>query len=516
MKFLSGNDIAKGVNWFEDWPLITAGVCSGKTTFAIQGLPQLIQNETGRRMENILYLIPTNHLKVDILEEFPREAELIDNQGIILSGAGFSSKAVVACFGQIGNWLLDGNAINAAFDLVVVDEADQLVKWSLCHQGNILVWDWLKEIRGRTAVCCATGTPEVLLDYVAESTPYNFIDVTPNFPVNLKSKNIQVVKNSSASTVLKTINPNPENKYLIYIQSARRCEELCRKYQSEWGSVGFIVSKYHEKLNKEGTPICEVMESQKVMDKKDPGKEIGLRDYLTLYKELPPGMNALFINDAAVAGINIKDPNIKSVVAESLDVATALQARGRIRHDIDSFTVVYGAWRGRELEKNQIKGCLLDNTFHKNFFVGPINKYRDDIFRRERDSAAIEEYFAKHLGPQTDNPIRFVSGEEFRIELNNAAKVSDFDIPAMFNFEPGKTEKVVTAQELMEAARKFPVDRKGKESEGSGKETWIQEVNRCGVARISQLLSKSGKPKRSYKGQRGTFYRVEILQKLGG
>lgn len=512
MKFLSGNNIAKGVNWLEDWPLITAGVCSGKTTFSIKELPQLIQKETGRKIERILYLVPTNFLKGDILKSFPRETEAIDSGGIVLTGAGFVSKVVVACFGQIGNWLLDGNSIDCVFDLVVVDEADQLIKWSLCHQGNILVWDWLKEIRGRTAVCCATGTPEVLLDYVAESTQYKFIDVTPNFPVNLKSKNIQVVKNSSASTVLKTINPNPENKYLIYIQSARRCEELCSKYQNEWGS-GFIISKYQEKLNKEGVPICNVMESQKVLDKEDPGKEIGLREYLTLYDELPPGMNALFINDAAVAGINIEDPNIKSVVAESLDIATALQARGRIRHDVDSFTVVYGAWRGKNLEKNQIEGCLLGDTFHRNFFVGPINRYRNDIFRRERDSAAIEEYFTKHLGPQTDNSIRFVSGEEFRIESNNAAKVSDFDIPAMFNFETEQTEKVVTAQELMEVAKKFPVDRKGKESEGSGKETWIQEVNRCGVARISQLLSKSGKPKRSYNGQRGTFYKVEILQK---
>lgn len=515
MKYLSGKDIAKGVNWFEDWPLITAGVCSGKTTFSIKELPQLIQKETGRKIEKILYLVPTNFLKGDILKSFPRETEAIDSGGIVLAGAGFVSKVVVACFGQIGNWLLDGNSIDCAFDLVVVDEADQLVKWSLCHQGNILVWDWLNEIRGRTAVCCATGTPEILLDYVAKATQYSFADVTPNFPVNLKSKSVEVVKNSSASTVLKTINPNPENKYLIYIQSARRCEELCSKYQNEWGS-GFIISKYQEKLNKEGVPICNVMESQKVLDKEDQGKEIGLREYLTLYNELPPGMNALFINDAAVAGINIKDPNIRSVVAESLDVATALQARGRIRHDIDSFTVVYGAWRGKELGKGQIEGCLLGDSFHRNFFVGPINKYRDGLFRREKDAAAIEEYFAKHLGPQTDNPIRFVSGEEFRIESNNAARISSFDIPAMFNFEPGQTEKIVTAQELTAAAKEFPIDRKGKEGEGSGKETWIQEVNQSGVAMVSQLLSNSGKPRRSYKGLRGTFYKVEILQKQGG
>lgn len=513
MKYLSGCDITKGVNWFEDWPLITAGVGSGKTTFAINKLPQLIQKETGRKIEKILYLIPTNFLKKDILKEFPRETEAIDSEGIILSGmAGYTARIVVACFGQIGNWLLDGNSIDYVPDLVVVDEADQLIKWSLCHKGNILVWDWLKQIRGRTAVCCATGTPEILLDYVSKSTQYNFIDVTPNFPVNLKSGNIKVVKNSSASTVLKTIEPSEDNKYLVYIQSARRCEELCRKYQKKWGS-GFIVSKYQKKLNKEGTPICDVMDSQKVMDKESPSEEIELRQYLTLYKELPPGMNALFINDAAVAGINIKDLGIKNVIAESLDVATALQARGRIRHDVNSFTIVYGAWRDKELEKDQIEGCLLGDDFHRNFFVGPINKYRDDLFRRVCDLAAIEEYFTKHLNPQTNNPITFVSGEEFRIESKNAVRVNSFDISAIFNFEPGQTEKVVTAQELIDAAQRLPVDRKGKEGEGSGKETWIQEVNRSNIARISQLLSKSGKPKRSYKGMRGTFYKVEILQK---
>lgn len=511
MHYLMEDDFTKGVNWCNDWPLITAGVGAGKTTFAIKELSKLIEKETGRKIEKILYLVPTNALKKDILDKFPRETEEIYSDGAFFCGAGFESKIGVACFAQIGNWLLDGNSIDAVPDLVFVDEADQLIKWSLCHEGNILVWDWLKQIRGNSAVVCATGTPEVLLEYVAIYTQYRFVDITPNFPVNLKSKSIQVVKNSSASTVLKTIKPNPNNKYLVYVQSAKRCEELSKKYQA-WGT-GFVISKYQEKLNKDGIPLGEVMTSQKVRDKEDPNKEIELREYLTLYKELPPGMNALFINDAAVAGINIDDPNIRSVIAESLDVSTAIQARGRVRHDIDSFTVVYGAWRGENLEGNQIEGCLLGDSFHRNFFLGPIQKYRDELFRREKSAAEIEAYFEKHLGKQTDNPISFISGEEFRVESSNSRKVESFDIPAIFNFEKGQTEKVVSAQELIEAAKKFPLDRKGKESEGSGKETWIREINRSQQARISQLLSKSGKPRRSYKGQTGTFYKVEILQK---
>ena len=58
-------------------------------------------------------------------------------------------------------------------------------------------------------------------------------------------------------------------------------------------------------------------------------------------QELPTEIDRLYLNDANLVGVNITDTACKHLVCESVDIATIIQFLGRVRHDVDSFTVVY-------------------------------------------------------------------------------------------------------------------------------------------------------------------------------
>lgn len=495
MGYITTEDFSKGVNWLEDWPLITAPVGCGKTYFMLHDLPQLVEERTGRKIDSVLLLEPLNMLKEDVLKGYPATSEGI-RAFELDSNDWYSSKVSVCCFGAVASFLLDGNEIEKRFDLILIDEADQVLKWSLCHPGNPLVWDWLKEQKDNgTIVVSATATPSLLLDYVSKRSPFRFVNTTPNVPVKLKSNAVSVVPHLKAVTFLRTVKPEPENKYLVYVQSAKRCRELAEEFK-EFGAV-FIVSKYQEKTDKDGKPLNEVMESQKVLDD-GTGEEITLREYLTKFQALPPGVNVLIINDAAVCGINLKDPSLKHVIAETPFIDVAKQARGRVRHDIETFTYVYVTYRQEE-EGNEVYKSK--GSWRRNPFFGAVRQYEDDCFGKLEDRSFITEA----LSSETDNPIQFLDNEEVRQSGRNIKAASSFDVPAIFNFAEGETEKIVSAKQIEEAAKAYPIRKKN----GSpyGKTKWVEAVNSETDFAIEKLSS------RYHNGQKGTWYQVSRDQK---
>lgn len=501
-KFIGASDIAKGVNWLEDWPLITAGTGCGKTHFMVHDLPQLIQDQTGKKIKSTLLLEPLNMLKNDVLRSYSGFAEGLHIEELADGFSADETTLKVACFGALGLFLNDGNQIARSFDLILLDEIDQLIEWSICHEGNLLVWDWVfKQKEQGNIVCGATATPGLLLDNINNGNRFHFVNMTPDFPVNLKSNNVTVVQGIKAQTFLKTVKPGPQNKYLVYCQSATRCAEMAKQF-SDYGA-GFIISKYQEKENKDGEFLCDVMEAQKVKDKENQEEEITLREYITKYQELPEGVNVLIINDAAVCGINIHDPLVKHVIAETMNLDKAKQARGRIRHDLESFTVVYARYKTKE--EKPILGYIVDGETKPNPFAAAVKAYSEGWWWAMDYSEESKEFIREALAHETDNPITFLDAEKVRQDGRNNEAMSKLDIPAIFNFQEGQTEKVVSVEEIREAAKRHPIKKPNNDCYGAP--TWIKKVNECGNAFIEKWKS------RSYQGKPGTWYQVTNLQK---
>lgn len=481
-RFITSNDIAKGVNWLEEWPLITAGTGCGKTHFMVHDLPQLVQERTGKEVNSVLLLEPLNMLKNDVLKNYKGLTEEIFPWE--LADKTKRDALQVMCFSPVGSFLSDGNEIQRHFDLVLLDEIDQLARWSICHEGNLLVWDWLQEQKKQGSIVCgATATPGLLLDYVNKEGKLHFVDATPDFPVNLKSNNVTVVPSIKAQTFLKAVKPGPQNKYLVYCQSATRCEEMAKDFSDH--GAGFIISKYQEKENKDGKKLCEVMDDQMYpICKVDDGfGEVTLREYITEYQVLPESMNVLIINDAAVCGINIHDPLVKHVIAETVNLDTAKQARGRIRHDLESFNVVFTKYKHEE--EDPIETYKVGDEAKLNPFSDAIKKYNQFWHDNMGNSEESKEFIRENLAHETDNPITFLDAEEVRQNANNSEVMSKLDVFAIFNFQEGETEKYILSKELTALAKKYPMQKKNRNK--AGKNIWIDTINKSGLVKIDNL-----------------------------
>lgn len=191
-----------------------------------------------------------------------------------------------------------------------------------------------------------TATPVLLLDYVSHNTDFHFVNITPNQKIKHKAKQIEIISYSTANTYLKTINPSPHNKFLVYVRSAKRCYELSQKTQNS----GFIISPYNEKvIPREDKKLNDLMEEQKFAV--EPFGEISLREYILRTHQLPSQVNILFFNDSALVGVNIEDENTQTIVAENADLAVLIQAKGRVRHDIQRFVAIYNTWEKETMIK---------------------------------------------------------------------------------------------------------------------------------------------------------------------
>ena len=504
--YLEERDLER-CDWQNDFPLITCGTGSGKTDFVMsRKLANHIERETGKEIDFTLLLVPTRTLKQDVLSNY-KDAVPLDYRDLMQPTE--SENIRVACFAQIVQFLLDGNEITNVPDLIVLDEMDCLVSWTLAFKGYASAFDWILSKRNEMFVCGLTATPALLLDYM-DDVGFSFRNITPNYPIKHKTEAIEVVSHSSVSTYLKTMRVDENNKALVYIRSARRCRELKDRFGER---AGFIVSTSNENYEKQSFS-CSAFGDR---NKKD------LRDYLIEENKLPPHIDLLFINDSMNAGFNINDKKVKTVIAESVDLSIGIQVKGRIRNALQKFVFIYNnkereSFRERldvareffDQEPNQdfLKGFFLQegnekeglllvyrcgNRYKVNPFAKPLLEYEFSIYR----DIDREGYF-KPLAAHSDNEISFINGSE---SLRNIGKVVNLDLRSLFGFREDETEKHVAAKELTEIAKSVELrDAKGNIL---GKDTFCNLVNERTGFSISSLGRKQ------IKGKRATYYLVK-------
>lgn len=499
--YLSDNDLSK-CDWFNDFPLITCGTGSGKTSFVMsRKLSNHIERETNANIDFILLLVPTKTLKQDVLSTH-KDAVALDNSDLVQPIE--SDNIRVACFAQIVQFLLNGNEILNIPDLIVLDEIDCLISWTLAFKGYANAFDWIFSKRKEMFVCGLTATPVLLLEYLNDAG-FDFVDLTPHYPIKNKAETIEVVSHSSISTYLKLMNPSEENKALVYVRSAKRCKELKERLGDR---AGFIVSTANENYEEQSFD-CSAFGDD---------KEISLRDYLIENNRLPPHIDLLFINDSMSAGFNINDERVKTVIAESVDLSIGIQVKGRIRNALDKFVFIYNnkekeSFKDRlniardffeqEHDQNFLKGYFLQEEKQKeglilifecgkrykvNPFAKPLLEYEFSIYR----DIDKEGYFTP-LAAHTDRDIVFIDGGE---NLRNIEKVRSSDLRLLFGFEDNETQKHITAKDLTEIAKGLEL----KDSKGNilGKETFCNLVNQHTVFCISSLGRKQIKGKRVF------------------
>lgn len=287
--------------------LITSGCGSGKTTFSIK-----ISKILNHSLSNTLYLIDTaigkEQLKADKGQMF------IDSltghgywkiKGItVMTYAGFAKLCEVAPEQNL--WRENS--------LIICDELHNPIKWMKWQKDDDnLHKRAIKIIKQRIAsnnnvVIAISATPRVIEDEFNGAINY-----MPLYGEARHYENETTINYSNLSLLLKKIPVG--SKGIIYIS---RIKEIL---------------KYSNILKEKGHKTMGIWSTNENVSIPMNEEQLQAREYIITHKEIPDGIDILFINAACQTSISI-NTKIDFMIIHDREPDVIIQARGRYRNDL--------------------------------------------------------------------------------------------------------------------------------------------------------------------------------------
>lgn len=287
--------------------IIDAPCGSGKTTFVEEKLWKEAY------WGDLLYLIDTKNA----LEAFKIRGEQKEYNGQIyykhkgITAMTYATFAMLCIYNKNGIW-------DEELDLIVCDELQSAIKWSHIKTDETLQRINLHEV----ALAELHRRIEIGARLVSiTATPYRikqeFSSEYVNVPIHGKlkeyrSKEIRLFLN--IQTLLPLL---PSDKRgVIYVSHVKQMMEIVRDLRARG-----ISSNGFWSINNEDHPMSQ--------------EQLQLRESVVKHGVIPKDIQVLVINEASQTGLNIHS-DIDYVVVNDTDPDTQIQARGRVRHDIDT------------------------------------------------------------------------------------------------------------------------------------------------------------------------------------
>lgn len=293
--------------------IIHAPTGSGKTYFALQYIPTLVDNPH----HNILYLIDTTNGKKQIVSNYNAITESRDWQGLVMGTVlDFENedRPVVITYARLGYILEKYPEFYNIFSYIICDELPSLIKFQSfspkpnCHSKAL---EGLKTaVRYSTATVIAlTATPDTLAQYFGGSYLV---------PIDQRELIQYAVKNTVQFHTLDDVlfQVSPDSVGLCYVSRISQMIEFCQKAQQQGFSPIAIWS-----INNTDHPMTE--------------EQLSVRESILSNYTIPPEYNLLIINSSSETSIKIKSP-VDYVVVHSTNSDTQIQVRGRVNNDLDT------------------------------------------------------------------------------------------------------------------------------------------------------------------------------------
>lgn len=346
--------------------LIKAPCGSGKTTFFFEHLCKIYDTK------RILYLVDTTMLKESMVAEY----EILDYYDRLNI---FKNKISVMSYHAFGLKLIDNHDILNNYDLIVLDESHNVIKYSkigcedikriadekatdynvlrassMVHGCTYLKYklnELIKEYK--TTFLLMTATPNSIYDY----TPWkiHLYDVLQGIELEGYRNKLTLEYKDNFRNGIRLLQDNYEvgDKVLIYSKRIQNCR-IIKEYIKE---LGYTVESLHSISSDE--PMTE--------------QQLQLRDYIIKNNKYPDDLDVLIINGAYETGWNLKDERVQIVINNTNEQDTSIQVRGRCRHDIKLL-----------IQKS--------NNTNASALLNIINEYKDiKIFTKEQKTEILEE-----------------------------------------------------------------------------------------------------------------------------
>lgn len=301
---------------------------TGKSTFVKKQLRREF------KPSRILYLVDTKMLKESMLSDTD-VFHHYDRLNI------FKNKITLMSYHAFGLMLIDNHDILNNYDLVIMDEAHNVVKYSrigcedikrvadenvtdynilrgssMVHGCTYLKYklpELIKEYK--TIFLLMTATPDAIYDYAPWKI--HLYDVLQGIKLEGYINKLTLEYKDNFRNGIKLLQEHYKegDKVLIYSKRINNCR-IIKEYIQE---LGYTVESLHS--------ICNSSEPMT-------NEQLQLREYIIQNNKYPDDLDVLIINGAYETGWNLKDDRVQIVINNTNEKDTSIQVRGRCRHDI--------------------------------------------------------------------------------------------------------------------------------------------------------------------------------------
>ena len=293
--------------------LIVAPVGSGKTYY--------ILNDLVPQAKRVLYLCDNGNLKSQVEKDS-------DKAGIKDMICKFDVLSYKAFGMKVKNDTL--NKFIKQYDMIICDEVHNLLDYqSFKKDGDLLVARIkLFDRYEYTKIVFFTATPYYLDQLAKDNKDLGVYFITYDFT---KHPNInRYIEKRKAF-----INHISQIQFQLdqYEQSFKYRNLKCLIYTSNISDMKFLEDMC---ISRNLKPICIWSTNADIPMTEE---QLKVREYLLETGELLEGYNCLIINRATETGVNIIDKDMNLVIVNTTNITQQVQARGRVRHDVDLLVV---------------------------------------------------------------------------------------------------------------------------------------------------------------------------------
>ena len=433
--------------------LINAHAGAGKSYFVFNSLidntykfvEELEHGDNwSNQLNRILYVCDTSMLQDSTLAE-NKKAIKLKNGSLIEArdkGGNIKGEIKVLTYSKLGALLKSqscNNIILNNFKCIIFDEIQNL--FTYCNKYNVdratntyidgtytTVLDNLKDISKNVLCIGLSATPGVIQRFREINADFDFGCIRTIFNkqelATIKSTNFKPIYTNCIMNQIKTLNYSKLNGRKIYINT--NTIKKSKEYKKYFESVG-IRAEWLCSINN-GEVVKNIDENGNEIEEFIPTMtkyQLSLRDRLlngideqgTSKGTLPDDLDVIIVNSGYETGWNLKDDKVQICFIDNINEDYQVQARNRIRHDID-ILIVKGLYDndGIVLEKGQYgklieKKTLIDSGRYRTYkiIVPTIKDIDEKYIGIKLDSKLKKELVYKYAVKGLNTNVNFKS-----------------------------------------------------------------------------------------------------------
>lgn len=344
--------------------LINAPAGSGKTTFIFSKLISEYKSYGIKKLSKnkIVYVCDTSSLEYRILMIKPDIVKKYEHGDLDSN----EDKIIIMTYAKLGNLLQDFNTKIKLFDsnLFILDEVHNLVRYSYRYDVEnkkvySTVINAIKELLKYKVMCIGlSATIEENITYKFDQNGIKSKRIFLEYQIaKLKSYNFEPRKINYVFNILKEFAlRNKKGKLLIYTNTIKQAERYKQFLIKNGMNAEWLCSIRATEEDENGNKVLRMNDEQ-----------LKIRETLLNTGKIPDDLklDVIIVNAAYETGIDIYNEDIRYVIVDDKNESTQIQARNRIRHDIDELYVTSN---------------YIEHPFCKGAYVEPIlNQYKEII-----------------------------------------------------------------------------------------------------------------------------------------